>query len=100
MWVFMNKNSDPRYLGIRKCSTYHFLEKHQKRCTVLALDAALQKGRFPVQWLEGAQEGKPEGGMLQNVVSERIRNGELAFQARMPFSSSDSAGINTWATLG
>lgn len=57
---------------------------------------------FNVQFhvLEGAQEGKPEGGIPQNIVSEGIRDGELAFQARMSYSSSESARKNTLATLG
>lgn len=62
---------------------YHFFKKYQQRCTlaVLALDAVIQKGRFQVQWLEGAQERKLESGIPQNAANEGPRDEEFVLQA-------------------
>lgn len=37
---------------------------------VLVLDAAVQKGRFHMQWLKAAQQRKPEGGIPQKTVRD------------------------------
>lgn len=77
----MNKNSYPMHLRVRKgekmpCMPFLREVPIEMHVGNLALDASIQKRRFHMQWLEGAQERTPESGIPQKAACKGPGDGE------------------------